>query len=118
MICYECDLLGKRQDAAAMCHHCSGALCSEHAAVLGDPVTEQYPIYSGSSFCRSKPGCFSAIRVSKHWNRRGSLQKMKLTSSSLTGTFFTLSAYQTGDDQLWRELSFALRKSSFSFLFK
>jgi hypothetical protein len=45
MICYECELLGKRRDAAAMCHHCSGALCSEHAAVLSDPVTEQYPIF-------------------------------------------------------------------------
>jgi hypothetical protein len=44
MICYECQLLGTRQDAAALCHHCSAALCSEHAAVLRDPVTERYPI--------------------------------------------------------------------------
>ena len=45
MICYECQqLLGERQDAAALCHHCSAALCSKHAAVLSDPVTELYPI--------------------------------------------------------------------------
>jgi hypothetical protein len=44
MICYECQLLGTRQDAAALCHHCSAALCSKHAAVLSDPVTERYPI--------------------------------------------------------------------------
>ena len=44
MICYECELLGTRRDAAALCHHCSAALCSEHAAVLNDPVNEQYPI--------------------------------------------------------------------------
>ena len=45
MICYECQqLLGERQDAAALCHHCSAALCIKHAAVLSDPVTELYPI--------------------------------------------------------------------------
>ena len=44
MICYECQLSGVRQDAAALCHHCSAALCSKHAAVLSDPVTERYPI--------------------------------------------------------------------------
>ena len=44
MICYECQLLGTRQEAATLCHHCSAALCSEHAAVLSDPVTERYPI--------------------------------------------------------------------------
>ena len=44
MICYECQLLGTRHDASALCHHCSAALCSTHAAVLSDPVTERYPI--------------------------------------------------------------------------
>jgi hypothetical protein len=44
MICYECQLFGTRQDAAVLCHHCSAALCSKHAAVLSDPVSERYPI--------------------------------------------------------------------------
>ena len=44
MICYECQLLGTRHDASALCHHCSAALCSAHAAVLSEPVTERYPI--------------------------------------------------------------------------
>jgi hypothetical protein len=44
MICYECQQAGKRRDASALCHHCSAALCQEHALVLADPVTAQYPI--------------------------------------------------------------------------
>ena len=45
MICYECQqLLGARQDATALCHRCSAGLCTKHAAVLSDPVTELYPI--------------------------------------------------------------------------
>ena len=44
MICHECDLLGKRRDASALCHQCSVALCSEHVAELSEPVTEEYPI--------------------------------------------------------------------------
>jgi hypothetical protein len=44
MICYECQLSGRRHDAVALCHHCSAALCSTHASVLSDPVTERYPI--------------------------------------------------------------------------
>jgi hypothetical protein len=44
MICYECKQSGTRRDATALCHHCCAALCSEHAAVLSDPVTEQYPV--------------------------------------------------------------------------
>jgi len=44
MICYECQILGTRHDASALCHHCSAALCSAHAAVLSEPVTERYPI--------------------------------------------------------------------------
>ena len=44
MICYECQQAGKRRDAVALCNHCSAALCQEHALVLADPVTAQYPV--------------------------------------------------------------------------
>jgi hypothetical protein len=44
MICYECHHEGKTRDAVALCHHCSAALCPEHALILIDPVTAQYPI--------------------------------------------------------------------------
>ena len=44
MICYECQQASKRRDAVALCHHCSAALCPEHAVVLSDPVTTQYPV--------------------------------------------------------------------------
>jgi len=44
MICYECQQAGNRREAVALCHHCSAALCQEHALVLADPVTAQYPI--------------------------------------------------------------------------
>jgi len=44
MICYECQQTGKPRDAIALCHHCSAALCLEHALVLADPVTAQYPV--------------------------------------------------------------------------
>ena len=44
MICYECQQADKRRDAVALCHHCSAALCQEHARVLADPVTAQYPV--------------------------------------------------------------------------
>jgi hypothetical protein len=44
MVCYECELSGIRRDAVALCHHCSAALCSQHAAALSDPITERYPI--------------------------------------------------------------------------
>ena len=44
MICYECQQADKRRDAVALCHHCSAALCQEHALVLADPVTAQYPV--------------------------------------------------------------------------
>ncbi len=44
VICYECEQLGTRRDATAFCHHCSAALCSEHAVVVSDPVTAQYPV--------------------------------------------------------------------------
>ena len=44
MICYECQQAGKTRDAVALCHHCSAALCPEHALILSDPVTAQYPV--------------------------------------------------------------------------
>jgi len=44
MICYECQQAGKRRDAVALCHHCSAALCPEHALILSDPVTAPYPV--------------------------------------------------------------------------
>ncbi len=47
MVCYECQQAGKTRDAVGLCHHCSAALCPEHALVVSDPVTTQYPL------CRS-----------------------------------------------------------------
>lgn len=44
MVCYECEQAEQRRDAVALCHHCSAALCREHALILSDPVTAQYPI--------------------------------------------------------------------------
>jgi hypothetical protein len=44
MICYECQQAGKTRDTVALCHHCSAALCPEHALILSDPVTAQYPV--------------------------------------------------------------------------
>lgn len=44
MICYECRQVDQRRDAVALCHHCSAALCPDHALIFSDPVTSQYPI--------------------------------------------------------------------------
>lgn len=44
MICYECQQAGKTRDPVALCHHCFAALCPEHALILSDPVTAQYPV--------------------------------------------------------------------------
>lgn len=44
MTCYECSQEGKAADAVALCHHCSAALCQEHALALSDPVTAQIPV--------------------------------------------------------------------------
>ena len=41
MICHECQQAGKTRDAVALCHHCSAALCLEHALIrkrAGSPV--------------------------------------------------------------------------------
>ena len=39
MLCYECFQAGTRHDAIGICHHCSVALCPDHAHVISDPVT-------------------------------------------------------------------------------
>ncbi|MGC4056024.1 MAG: DUF2180 family protein [Paludibaculum sp.] len=44
MLCYECHQSGNRRDAVTLCHHCSAGLCQQHAIVLVDPVTVQYPV--------------------------------------------------------------------------
>lgn len=44
MICYECQEAGKTCDAIALCHHCSAALCREHALIISDPITAQFPV--------------------------------------------------------------------------
>lgn len=67
MICYECQQEGKRRDAVALCHHCSAALCPEHALILSDPVTAQYPVCQTVVLpLRARvflcPGCREALR--------------------------------------------------------
>ena len=44
MHCYECFQAGVTQDAVGLCHHCSVALCPEHARMVTDPVTEILPL--------------------------------------------------------------------------
>ena len=44
MHCYECLQAGVTRDAIGLCHHCSAALCTEHAFVIADPVTTIYPL--------------------------------------------------------------------------
>src|SRR5450759_193771 len=44
MHCYECLQVGVTRDAIGLCHHCSAALCTEHAFVVADPVTTIYPL--------------------------------------------------------------------------
>jgi len=39
MNCFECAKSGLIRDAVGLCHHCSAALCSEHARAVDDPVT-------------------------------------------------------------------------------
>ena len=38
MICFECAKSGARREAAALCHHCSAALCLDHARTVEDPI--------------------------------------------------------------------------------
>lgn len=45
MVSYECQQAGNtRQAVRLLCHHCSAALCPEHALVFSDPITTQYPL--------------------------------------------------------------------------
>jgi hypothetical protein len=39
MICFECAKFGLSREAVGLCHHCSAALCPQHARTMEDPVT-------------------------------------------------------------------------------
>ena len=45
MQCYECSEAGKVQDAVALCHHCSAALCADHASIIADPMMAKAPLW-------------------------------------------------------------------------
>lgn len=49
MHCYECSQSDVTRDAVGFCHHCSAALCAEHACVIRDPVTTVYPLMRPTS---------------------------------------------------------------------
>ena len=38
MHCYECLKLGVVREAAALCHHCSAALCMDHVVAMDNPI--------------------------------------------------------------------------------
>jgi hypothetical protein len=44
MKCFECFRNETSREAVALCHHCSAALCSEHAQVVDDPIQTIYPV--------------------------------------------------------------------------
>ena len=44
MICYECSRTGKREEAVALCHHCSAALCTDHTEVIFENVLGRAPM--------------------------------------------------------------------------
>jgi hypothetical protein len=44
MHCYGCFQADVTRDAVGLCHHCSVALCTEHACMVTDPLTEIYPV--------------------------------------------------------------------------
>jgi len=44
MLCYECSKAGRSREAVGLCHHCSAALCADHASIVADPVTTTYPL--------------------------------------------------------------------------
>jgi len=44
MFCYECCKNGQTREAVGICHHCSAALCANHARTVDDPVTAMYPV--------------------------------------------------------------------------
>lgn len=45
MLCYECSESGRNQEAVGLCHHCSAALCADHACIVADPVMTTYPLF-------------------------------------------------------------------------
>lgn len=45
MHCYECSRLGQDHGAVGLCHHCSAALCSDHAHTVADPISMIYPVF-------------------------------------------------------------------------
>lgn len=42
MSCYECAVQGVQREAIGTCHHCSVALCQEHAHMEPEPVVATY----------------------------------------------------------------------------
>ncbi len=44
MLCYECSKAGRTHHAVGLCHHCSAALCPDHASMIDDPVIMTYPV--------------------------------------------------------------------------
>ncbi len=44
MHCFDCSKLGRMRDAVGMCHHCSAALCEEHACVVSEAVRGGHPL--------------------------------------------------------------------------
>ncbi len=44
MRCYECLHADTSRDAVGLCHHCSAALCADHACVVADPITDIRPL--------------------------------------------------------------------------
>ena len=73
MICYDCELSGTHQQASALCHHCSAALCAGHAVVLSNAITQRYPILrtvvlplrARFFLCRT---CKQALEQKTKWN--------------------------------------------------
>src|SRR5690348_2406618 len=45
MRCYECSQAGETTDVIGLCHHCSVALCTEHARMIQDPVLGHAPMF-------------------------------------------------------------------------
>jgi hypothetical protein len=45
MLCYECVKAGKSREAVGLCHHCSAALCGDHACIVSEPISTIYPLF-------------------------------------------------------------------------
>jgi hypothetical protein len=44
MLCFDCSRSGESREAVGLCHHCSAALCAEHARTVDDPVSATYAV--------------------------------------------------------------------------